>query len=85
MYLAYKPMEKCIKCEEVKVTFPPQHQGCQLGLEYLMFPRPISENPYYLGNRKLNNKVAIITSANIVISYLCEHKDSEETKEGVKK
>ena len=50
MYPVYKPIEKCTKCEEVKVTFPPQHQDCQPGLEYLMFPRPISENPYYLGS-----------------------------------
>ncbi|HAK44126.1 MAG TPA: NAD(P)-dependent oxidoreductase, partial [Clostridium sp.] len=51
MYPAYKPIEKHIKCEEVKATFPPQHQGCQPGLEYLIFPRPISETPYYLENR----------------------------------
>lgn len=65
-----------------------------------MLPRPISENPYYLGSEKLKNKVAIITDgdsgigraiaygftkegANIVVSYLCEHKDTEETKKRV--
>jgi hypothetical protein len=67
VYPAYKPMEKYIKCEEAKATFPPQHQDCQPRLEYLMFPRRISENPYYLENRKLNNKVAIITGANMCI------------------
>ncbi len=41
----YKPIEKCTKCEKVKIAFPPQHQDCQLGLEYIMLPRPISENP----------------------------------------
>ena len=48
-------------CEEKPITFPPQHQARQPGLEYLMNPIPISENPSYLGSSKLMNKVAIIT------------------------
>lgn len=97
MYPVYKSIGKREKCENVKVLFPPQHQECQPGLEYLMEPRPISDNPYYRGSCKLQGKVAIITGgdsgigravayafakegADIVISYLCEHKDANETK-----
>lgn len=97
MYPVYKNIGKKEKCEKVKVLFPPQHQECQPGLEYLMEPRPISDNPYYRGSCKLQGKVAIITGgdsgigravayafakegADIAISYLCEHKDANETK-----
>jgi NAD(P)-dependent dehydrogenase (short-subunit alcohol dehydrogenase family) len=49
------------QCEEVPITFPPQHQNRQPGMEYLLEPRPISENPHSRGSEKLQNKVAIIT------------------------
>ncbi|APB37531.1 MULTISPECIES: SDR family oxidoreductase [Heyndrickxia] len=49
------------KCEEVSNTFPPQHQMRQPGFEYLMIPRPVYDNPHYIGTGKLNNKVAIIS------------------------
>jgi Dehydrogenases with different specificities (related to short-chain alcohol dehydrogenases) len=49
------------KCKQVPVTFPPQHQDQQPGLEYLMHPAPISDNPEYKGSGKLKGKVAIIT------------------------
>ena len=48
-------------CKEHKIEFPPQHQDKQPGMEYLMTPRPIFDNPYYIGSGKLMNKVAIIT------------------------
>lgn len=41
--------------------FPPQQQSTQPGIESIMVPRPISENPYYRGNGKLEGKVAIIS------------------------
>ncbi|WP_258920981.1 SDR family oxidoreductase [Heyndrickxia coagulans] len=50
-----------IKCEEVSNTFPPQHQTRHPGFEYLMIPRPVYDNPHYIGTGKLNNKVAIIS------------------------
>ena len=50
-----------IKCEEVSNTFPPQHQTRQPGFEYLMIPRPVYDNPHYIGTGKLSNKVAIIS------------------------
>ena len=48
-------------CKEHRIEFPPQHQDKQPGMEYLMNPRPIFNNPYYRGTGKLMNKVAIIT------------------------
>lgn len=32
-------------CKEQPIAFPPQHQDRQPGLESLMNPRPISEDP----------------------------------------
>ena len=48
-------------CKDYKLEFPPQHQDTQPGMEYLMTPRPIFNNPYYRPAGKLMNKVAIIT------------------------
>jgi len=49
------------RCRQVPLTFPPQHQNIQPGLEYLMNPIPISDNPEYKGSGKLKGKIAIIT------------------------
>ena len=61
MYPVYKNIGTKENCEVVKVNFPPQHQDCHPGLEYLMKPRPISENVNCKGSNKLKDKVAIIT------------------------
>ncbi len=61
MYPIYKNIGTKENCEVVKVNFPPQHQDCHPGLEYIMNPRPISENVNYKGRNKLEDKVAIIT------------------------
>lgn len=42
-------------------TLPAQKQNKQPGLEKLMNPKPIYENPEYKGSGKLKDKVAIIT------------------------
>ncbi|WP_010233702.1 SDR family oxidoreductase [Clostridium arbusti] len=42
-------------------TIPAQKQNQQPGLETLMNPRPIYDNPEYKGSGKLKNKIAIIT------------------------
>ena len=42
-------------------TFPAQHQDQQPGLETLMNPKPIAEDPASTGSAKLKGKVAIIT------------------------
>ncbi|GAA3409988.1 SDR family oxidoreductase [Paenibacillus hodogayensis] len=49
------------RCRQVPITFPAQHQDVQPGLEYLMNPAPISDNPAYKGSGKLDGKIAIIT------------------------
>ena len=49
------------KCTKYKIMAPEQSQPQQPGLEYLMTPRPIFDNPNYVGSGKLKNKVAIIT------------------------
>lgn len=84
-------------CENIKIGFPPQHQSKQPGLEYLMNPQPVFDDPDYIATGKLKGKVAIITGgdsgigravavlfakegANIVISYLNEHEDANNTK-----
>ncbi|WP_029196390.1 DUF4386 domain-containing protein [Paenibacillus alginolyticus] len=55
-YLGWKQ-----QCSNVPVVFPPKHQNRHPGFEYLMNPRPLSENPTYVGSGKLKNKVAINT------------------------
>ena len=50
-----------LKCTEYKIQFPPQEQNVQPGMEYLMVPRPIFDNPNYKASGKLEGKVAIIT------------------------
>ena len=46
-------------CQEVPITFPPQHQIRQPGFEYAMKPQPVSECGKTC--RKLENKVTLIT------------------------
>jgi NAD(P)-dependent dehydrogenase (short-subunit alcohol dehydrogenase family) len=60
-YPVYPYYGKEVKCKEQPVSFPPQHQARQPGLEYLMTPQPIFENPSYIGSHKLHNQVALIT------------------------
>ncbi|NAP01391.1 SDR family oxidoreductase [Halomonas sp. MG34] len=60
MNMTYYPNQG-INPEELPSQFPPQHQPQQPGIESLMTPRPIIENPGYRGSGKLENKVAIIT------------------------
>ena len=66
------------KCEKFKIKFPPQEQDIQPGMEYLMIPRPIFDNPNYKFSGKLKDKVAIITGGDsgigraVAISYVKE-------------
>ena len=50
-----------IKSVEYEILAPEQSQSEQPGMEYLMNPRPIFDNPNYVGSGKLKDKVAIIT------------------------
>jgi len=65
-------------CKKFIVQFPPQSQEIQPGMEYLMKPRPIFDNPNYKGASKLKDKVAIITGGDsgigraVAIAYVKE-------------
>ena len=58
-YNYYDPLG--IKSTEYEIMAPEQSQPVQPGMEYLMNPRPIFDNPNYHGSGKLKDKVAIIT------------------------
>lgn len=42
-------------------TVPPQHQNQQPGLEHVMVPKPVYDDPNYVPSGKLKDKVAIVT------------------------
>jgi len=50
-----------IKSIKYRIMAPEQSQSDQPGMEYLMEPLPIFDNPNYKGSGKLKDKVAIIT------------------------
>lgn len=52
---------KITKYEEIALTVPEQRQYRQPGVEKLMVPEPVVENPHYKGSEKLQGKVALIT------------------------
>lgn len=85
-------------CEDIPLSFPPQHQEIQPGLEYIMQPQPVSERPQC--GRRLENKVAIITGgdsgigraaaydfvkegASVAIIYYNEERDARDTEERI--
>lgn len=54
------------ECEGVKITkyipiAPPQEQNGVVGDEYKMIPKPIFDDPNYIGSNKLKDKVIIVT------------------------
>ncbi|WP_195283106.1 SDR family oxidoreductase [Harryflintia acetispora] len=61
MYPVYEYLGTEQKCEDIPLAFPPQHQDVQPGIEAVMTPRPISENPYRQEGGKLAGRVALIT------------------------
>lgn len=61
MVPTYPYYEYEVQCQQTAITFPPQHQPEQPGLEYLMDPTPISDYSGYKGSGKLDGKIAVIT------------------------
>ncbi|MBT2655084.1 SDR family oxidoreductase [Bacillus sp. ISL-18] len=57
----YPHYGKITRYEDIPLTVPEQRQLRQPGVEELMVPRPIIENPNYHGSGKLTGKVALIT------------------------
>lgn len=101
MYPEYNFIGKENICKSIDIAFPSQHQNVQPGLEYLMDPKPIFDNPNYVASGKLKGKVAIITGgdsgigkavsvlfakegASVVIVYLNEDKDANDTYNYIK-
>ncbi len=85
-------------CEDIPLSFPPQHQEMQPGLEYIIQPQPVSERAQC--GRKLENKAAIITGgdsgigraiaydyvkegASVAIIYYNEERDARDTQERI--
>jgi NAD(P)-dependent dehydrogenase (short-subunit alcohol dehydrogenase family) len=60
-YPMYPNYGKITEYKETPITVPEQRQLRQPGVENLMVPRPIIENPNYQGSGKLKGKVALIT------------------------
>jgi len=99
----YKYYEKTgVKSTVYNIMGPMQSQDVQPGMEYVMKPLPVFDNPNYKGSNKLKDKVAIITGgdsglgracsiayvkegAKVVIVYLNENKDANDTKEYIEK
>ncbi|WML28852.1 SDR family oxidoreductase [Neobacillus sp. OS1-32] len=60
-YPMYPHYGKITRYEDIPLSVPEQRQLRQPGVEKLMVPRPIIENPNYKGSGKLKGKVALIT------------------------
>lgn len=60
-YPLYPNYGKITQYEDIAITVPEQRQYRQPGVEELMVPRPIVENPNESGSGKLSGKVALIT------------------------
>lgn len=58
---------KITRFQEVPITVPEQRQLRQPGLESLMHPRPIIENPNYTGTGKLLGK-AVFTGQTLHVN-----------------
>ncbi|MCP3761556.1 SDR family oxidoreductase [Domibacillus sp. A3M-37] len=60
-YPMYPNYGKITRYEEIPMNMPEQRQLSHPGVEGLMVPLPIIENPNYCGSGKLAGKVALIT------------------------
>ncbi|CAI6076632.1 SDR family oxidoreductase [Cohnella sp. JJ-181] len=60
-YPLYPTYGTVTQYEDVALSVPEQRQYRQPGVESLMVPRPIVDNPHYKGSGKLAGRVALVT------------------------
>lgn len=70
-YPMYPNYGKITEYKDVAITVPEQRQFRQPGVEGLMVPKPIIENPNYKGSEKLKGKIALITGGDSGIGAAC--------------
>jgi len=70
-YYKYYDNNIGVKSTVYNILAPEQSQDVQPGMEYVMRPLPIFDNPNYRGSGKLQGKVAIITGGDSGLGRAC--------------